>query len=107
LRAEASIAASTSSFTALAFAPGAFEHRDAPGRLASSTGMLFTPAPARPIAFTEGAISAGVSACERSRSASGSESALPHRVRRGRKALEPARRDGVVDRDAERHVRGP
>ncbi len=76
LRAAMSIAASTSSFTAFALAPGAL-NTGTPRRLASSTGMLFTPAPQRPIAFTEAGISASCSACERSTIASGMASALP------------------------------
>jgi hypothetical protein len=60
----------------LAFAPGAL-NTGMPRRLISSTGMLFTPAPARPIAFTVSGISESCSACERSRIASAWASALP------------------------------
>ena len=70
------MAASTSSFTAFAFAPGAL-NTATPRLLIASTGMLFTPAPARPIAFTLGAISSSASGWERSRIASGVEMDLP------------------------------
>jgi hypothetical protein len=76
LRAASSIAASTSSFTALALAPGAL-NTGTPRWLMSSTGMLFTPAPQRPIAFTDVGISESCSAWERSTIASASASALP------------------------------
>ena len=51
LRAAINIPASTSSFTAFAFAPGAL-NTGTPRPLISFTGMLFVPAPARPIART-------------------------------------------------------
>ncbi len=74
--AAASIAANTSSFTALALAPGAL-NTGTPRCVIAATGMLFTPVPARPTAFTPAAISATCRAWERSRIASGDESALP------------------------------
>src|SRR5688572_25829689 len=46
----------TSSLTALAFAPGAL-NTGMPRALIAATGMLLTPAPARPIARTVGGIS--------------------------------------------------
>src|SRR5512134_3691548 len=51
LRAPISSAASTSSLTALAFAPGAL-NTGSPRFDISATGMLLVPAPARPIALT-------------------------------------------------------
>ena len=53
LRAASNRPASTSSFTALAFAPGAL-NTGMPRRLIASTGMLLVPAPARPMARTRG-----------------------------------------------------
>jgi hypothetical protein len=70
------MAATTSSFTALALAPGALK-TGTPRRVSSSTGMLFTPAPARATAFTVAGMSAACRTCERSRIASGSANALP------------------------------
>ena len=52
LRAARNRPASTSSFTALALAPGAL-NTGMPRRLSSATGMLLVPAPARPTARTE------------------------------------------------------
>jgi hypothetical protein len=60
----------TSSFTALAFAPGAL-NTGTPRRLMTSTGMLFTPAPARPMALTLAGISALCMSAERTMTASG------------------------------------
>jgi hypothetical protein len=70
LRAAISIPASTSSFTALAFAPGAL-NTGTPRALIAFTGMLFVPAPARPIARTLSAIFIAFMSCERTRIASG------------------------------------
>jgi hypothetical protein len=49
LRAAISMPASTSSFTALALAPGAL-NTGTPRALIAATGMLLVPAPARPMA---------------------------------------------------------
>ncbi len=76
LRAAASIAANTISFTAFALAPGAL-NTGTPRLVIASTGMLFTPLPARATAFTVAGISETCRACERSRIASGELSALP------------------------------
>ena len=62
--------ASTSSFTAFAFAPGAL-NTGTPRRFMSFTGTLLVPAPARPIAFTLEGISICSMLCERTRIASG------------------------------------
>ena len=53
-----------SSFTAFAFAPGALK-TGTPLSLIASTGILFTPAPARPIASIDRGILSSVSLCER------------------------------------------
>src|SRR5687768_1664613 len=68
--------ASTSSFTAFALAPGALK-TGTPRRLIASTGMLFTPVPQRPTAFTVAGMSPSASTWERSRIASGSAMPLP------------------------------
>jgi hypothetical protein len=70
LRAARSSAANTSSFTALAFAPGAL-NTGTPRFDISATGMLFVPAPARPIALTLAGIGMACMSCERTRIASG------------------------------------
>src|SRR6266478_2079446 len=71
LRAAISIPARTSSFTALAFAPGAL-NTGTPRFDNAATGMLFTPAPARPTALREGPNSRRCRSAERTRMASGS-----------------------------------
>src|SRR5262245_40098674 len=71
LRAASSTPAITSSFTALAFAPGALK-TGTPRLFIRSTGMLFTPAPARPIALTLAGMSIACMSWERTRMASGS-----------------------------------
>ena len=60
----------TSSFTALAFAPGAM-NTGTPRSLIFSTGTLFVPAPARAMASTLDGISISSMLCERTRIASG------------------------------------
>ena len=70
LRAASSSPASTSSFTALALAPGVLK-TGMPRRLIWSMGMLFTPAPARPMARTPGGIAKSCRSAERTRIASG------------------------------------
>jgi len=76
LRAAISIDAKTSSFTALALAPGAL-NTGTPRFDISATGMLLVPAPARPIAFTLAGIAIWCMSCERTRIASGCSTALP------------------------------
>src|SRR5207302_4996712 len=71
LRAARSMPASTSSFTALAFAPGAL-NTGTPRLDSVLTGMLFTPAPARPTASREGPNSCRCRSAERTRMACGS-----------------------------------
>src|SRR5207245_6150262 len=66
-----SMPARTSSFTALAFAPGAL-NTGTPRFDSAATGMLFTPAPARPTALREGPNSRRCRSAERTRMASGS-----------------------------------
>ena len=70
LRAAMSSPARTSSLTAFAFAPGAL-NTGTPRRFIAGTGMLFVPAPARPIAFTESAIVIACMSADRTRIASG------------------------------------
>ncbi len=60
----------TSSLTALAFAPGALK-TTMPFSDMASTGMLLTPAPARPIALTESATGSSCILKDRSIMASG------------------------------------
>ena len=76
LRAASSSAASTSSLTAFAFAPGAL-NTGTPRFDISATGMLLVPAPARPIALTLAGIAIACMSCERTRIASGCSTALP------------------------------
>ena len=76
LRAAISIAAITSSFTAFALAPGALK-TGTPRALMSATGMLLTPAPARPIAFTLRGISMARMSRERTITASGFATSAP------------------------------
>src|SRR5436190_378804 len=71
LRAASSMPASTSSFTAFAFAPGAL-NTGTPRFDSAATGMLFTPAPARPTASREGPNSRLCRSAERTRMACGS-----------------------------------
>src|SRR5207244_2828244 len=75
LRAAISIPASTSSFTAFAFAPGAL-NTGTPRSLIAFTGMLFVPAPARPIARTHSGTFIAFISCERTRIASGCAASL-------------------------------
>jgi hypothetical protein len=70
-RQASSMPASTSSFTALALAPGAL-NTGMPIFVSFSTGMLFTPAPARPTALSDFGISMSCILNERSRMPSGS-----------------------------------
>ena len=71
LRAASSMPASTSSFTAFAFAPGAL-NTGAPREFIVATGMLLVPAPARAIAFTLAGIDMACMSAERTSTASGS-----------------------------------
>jgi hypothetical protein len=71
LRAAINMLASTSSFTAFAFAPGALK-TGTPRALIAATGMLLVPAPARPIARTLAGISIACISAERTSTASGS-----------------------------------
>src|SRR5688572_3705965 len=66
----------TSSLTALALAPGALK-TGIPRSVMVTTGMLFTPAPARPIAFSEGPNVALCRSADRRRIASGSGISAP------------------------------
>jgi len=70
LRAARNNPAITSSLTALALAPGAL-NTGMPRSLMASTGILFTPAPARPMASTESAMGLSCIFSERSSRASG------------------------------------
>ena len=70
LRAASSSAATTSSLTALALAPGAL-NTGVPRFDISATGMLLVPAPARLIARTLAGIVIACMSCERTRIASG------------------------------------
>src|SRR5688572_1009521 len=88
LRAAISIAAITSSFTALALAPGALK-TGTPRALIPVTGMLFTPAPARPIAFTLRGISIVRMSWERTMTASGSALSAPTSYRSDGKRFSP------------------
>jgi hypothetical protein len=71
LRAAISMPASTSSLTALAFAPGAL-NTGMPRFESSLTGMLLTPAPARPTARSDLPNGCWCRSCERTRIAQGS-----------------------------------
>ena len=75
LRAAISMPASTSSFTALAFAPGAL-NTGTPRALMAATGMLLVPAPARPIARTVAGMSMPCMSAERTSTASGALTSL-------------------------------
>ncbi len=68
--------ATTSSFTAFELAPGAL-NTGMPRSLILATGMLFTPAPARPTAFRLDGMSPLCMLAERTRIASGSLTSLP------------------------------
>ncbi len=70
LRADRKSPASTSSFTAFAFAPGAL-NTGTPRRLSLTTGTLFVPAPARATASTLAGMSIECMSAERSMIASG------------------------------------
>ena len=76
LRAVISIAASTSSLTALAFAPGAL-NTGTPRSLIALTGMLLVPAPARAIATTLAGIVSACMSADRTSIASGAFTSLP------------------------------
>ncbi len=78
LRAAISMPASTSSFTALAFAPGALK-TGTPRALIAATGMLLVPAPARPMARTLVGMDMPCRSAERTRIAAGSATSLPTR----------------------------
>ncbi len=69
-RAARNSPATTSSFTALALAPGVL-NTGMPALEYSATGMLLVPAPARATAFTDGSIGWLCRLAERSNSASG------------------------------------
>src|SRR5712671_515353 len=71
LRAAISIPASTSSFTAFALAPGALK-TGTPRLESAGTGMLLTPAPARPTALSDAPNSNLCRSAERTRIAVGS-----------------------------------
>jgi hypothetical protein len=73
LRAASSMPAMTSSLTALALAPGAL-NTAIPRALILRTGMLLTPAPARPMALTDSGRSMSCIFAERTRMASGCDS---------------------------------
>ncbi len=75
LRAASSMPATTSSLTALAFAPGAL-NTGTPRADSSATGMLLVPAPARATAFTLAAIGLLCMSAERTSTASGSATSL-------------------------------
>src|SRR5687767_725691 len=75
LRAAMSMPASTSSFTALALAPGAL-NTGMPRLESAATGMLLTPAPARPTARSDAPNSNLCRSCERTRMAHGSLDSL-------------------------------
>ncbi len=109
LRAARNMPASTSSFTALALAPGAL-NTGMPFFESASTGMLLVPAPARPTARRMSGIATLCMSAERTRMASG----LP--ISRGdfeavaRQALEALDADVVESLDLESHfylLRGP
>src|SRR3954468_22112729 len=70
LRAARNMPASTSSFTALAFAPGAL-NTGMPFLDSTSTGMLLVPAPARPTARSDSGSCSLCMSAERTRIASG------------------------------------
>jgi hypothetical protein len=70
--------ASTSSFTALALAPGALK-TGTPRALMALTGMLLVPAPARPMARTLAAMAMPCMSALRTRTAAGSATSLPTR----------------------------
>ena len=78
LRAVSSIAASTSSLTALAFAPGALK-TGTPRALIALTGMLLVPAPARAMASTLAGISIACMSADRTSTASGAGMSLATR----------------------------
>ena len=61
--------------TAFAFAPGAL-NTGTPRRLIIGTGMLFVPAPARPMARTESGIDIACMSADRTRIASGRADSL-------------------------------
>jgi hypothetical protein len=73
LRADNSNPASTSSFTALALAPGAL-NTGMPRSVMAGTGMLLVPAPARATARTDVGMSSLCMSAERSSTASGASS---------------------------------
>jgi hypothetical protein len=68
--------ARTSSFTALALAPGALK-TGTPRALIAFTGMLLVPAPARPTAFTDLPMTTPWRSADRTMIASGSSRLLP------------------------------
>jgi hypothetical protein len=76
LRAARNSAATTSSLTAFAFAPGVL-NTGMPRALYSGIGMLFVPAPARATASTDAGISTPCRLAERSSSASGCSTSEP------------------------------
>ena len=80
LRADRSMPASTSSFTALAFAPGAL-NTGTPRFDIAAIGMLLVPAPARAIASTESGMSMACMSAERTSTASAPSSASTIRYR--------------------------
>src|SRR3954447_2044963 len=88
LRAAISIPASTSSFTALAFAPGALK-TGMPRLESAATGILLTPAPARPTARSEGPNSCLCRSAERTRIAQGSLDSLTTAYRSAGRRFNP------------------
>src|SRR5260221_4913852 len=84
------LAASTSSLTTLALAPGAL-NTGTPRWDIAATAMLLVPAPARPMARTLAATASARRLCERSRIASGADRSGPTRNRAaGKRASPPA-----------------
>ena len=93
----------TSSFTALALAPGAL-NTGTPRSLICFTGMLLVPAPARPIAFTWRRDLHRVHVVRAHQDRIGVRSTwLPTRIALRGKALEPDLRD-VVERQYAKYV---
>ena len=76
LRAAIKMPANTSSFTALALAPGVL-NTTTPRLLISAIGILLVPAPARPMACTLAGISMSCILAERTKIASGVAASLP------------------------------
>src|SRR3954471_19956968 len=88
LRAAMSMPASTSSFTAFAFAPGAL-NTGMPRLESAATGILLTPAPARPTARSDGPNSCLCRSAERTRIAQGSLDSLTTAYRSAGRRFNP------------------